>query len=96
MKEKEIIRLRHKKLQNGQTSLYLDFYFKGVRQYDFLRLYLVPEQTKADKLKNEETLRLANAIKAQRTVEFFNDLARLYNPQSRCQFDSICRMCGGK
>ena len=74
MKEKEIIRLRHKKLRNGQTSLYLDFYFKGVRQYDFLRLYLVPEQTKADKLKNEETLRLANAIKAQRTVEFFNDL----------------------
>lgn len=72
MKEKEVIRLRRKTTKTGE-SLYLDIYFKGKRRYEFLRLYLIPEHTKADKLKNEETLRLANAIKSQRTIELFNN-----------------------
>ena len=70
--EKEIIRLRRKRIQSGE-SLYLDSYFKGKRRYEFLRLYLIPERTKADKLKNEQTLRLANTIKSKRLVELFNN-----------------------
>jgi hypothetical protein len=65
---KEPIRLRAKKLANGNLSLYLDFYRDGKRDYEFLKLYLVPEKTKADKILNEETLRTANAIKAQKIV----------------------------
>lgn len=72
MHEKEIIRLRRKRIQSGE-SLYLDSYFKGKRRYEFLRLYLIPERTKADKLKNEQTLRLANTIKSKRLVELFNN-----------------------
>lgn len=72
MNEKEIIRLRRKRIQSGE-SLYLDSYFKGKRRYEFLRLYLIPERTKADKLKNEQTLRLANTIKSKRLVELFNN-----------------------
>ena len=72
MKEKEIIRLRRKATQSGE-SLYLDIYFKGKRRYEFLRLYLIPERTKADRLKNEQTLRLAIAIKSRRTIELFNN-----------------------
>ncbi len=53
--------------------LYLDIYFKGKRRYEFLRLYLIPERTKADRLKNEQTLRLAIAIKSRRTIELFNN-----------------------
>lgn len=72
MNEKEIIRLRRKRIQSGE-SLYLDSYFKGKRRYEFLRLYLIPERTKADKFKNEQTLRLANTIKSKRLVELFNN-----------------------
>ena len=72
MHEKEIMRLRRKRIQSGE-SLYLDSYFKGKRRYEFLRLYLIPERTKADKLKNEQTLRLANTIKSKRLVELFNN-----------------------
>ena len=70
---KEPIRLRTKKLSNGNLSLYLDFYRDGKREYEFLKLYLVPEKTKADKIKNEETLRTANAIKAQKIVALQNE-----------------------
>lgn len=71
-KAKEPIRLRTKKLANGNLSIYLDFYRDGKREYEFLKLYLIPEKTKADKIQNEETLRTANAIKAQKIVALQN------------------------
>ena len=73
LKAKEPIRLRSKKISNGNQSLYLDFYASGRREYEFLRLYIVPEQTKEDKERNRECLRLANAIKARRIIELQND-----------------------
>jgi integrase len=66
---KEPVRLRRKKLANGSQSLYLDIYFEGVRSYEFLKLYLVPEKTRADKDANKTTMQLAAAVKAQRIVE---------------------------
>jgi len=72
-KVKEPIRLRIKKLANGNQSLYLDFYFEGKREYEFLKLYLVPETSAASKEANRETLKLANAIKAQKIVELQNN-----------------------
>ena len=69
---KEPIKIRFKKLANGNQSIYLDFYREGKREYEFLKLYLIPEKTAADKDANAETLRLANAIKAQKIVELQN------------------------
>lgn len=69
---KEPVRLRMKEISKGNQSLYLDIYVGGKRSYEFLKLYLVPEKTRADKSKNQETLRLANAIKAQRIVQVQN------------------------
>ena len=71
-KAKEPIKLRTKKLANGNQSLYLDFYQNGQRQYEFLKLYLVPEKTPIDKSTNTQTLELANAVKAQKIVELQN------------------------
>jgi len=71
-KAKEPIKLRTKKLANGNQSLYLDFYKEGQRQYEFLKLYLVPEKTPLDKTANTQTLGLANAVKAQKIVELQN------------------------
>lgn len=66
---KDPIRLRRRKLANGTTSLYLDIYLNGKRTYEFLKMYLVPEQTRKDKEKNRDTLRLAEAVRAKRIVE---------------------------
>lgn len=77
-KEKEPIRLRFKKLANGNQSIYLDHY-KGCetltnglivpnRSYEFLKLYLLPD-TKANEAKNKATLVLANTIKSKKIVE---------------------------
>lgn len=52
IKVKEPIRLRAKKIANENESLYLDCYYNGKRQREFLKLYIVPERTKEDKEKN--------------------------------------------
>lgn len=71
MKEKikEPVRLRMKSLANGSRSLYLDIYVDGNRRYEFLKLYLVPEKTRADKALNRDTLALANSVKASRIMD---------------------------
>ena len=71
-KAKEPIRLRTKQLSNGNLSLYLDIYRDGKREYEFLKLYLIPEKTPFDKQQNAETLKTANAIKAQRIIALQN------------------------
>jgi len=72
-KVKEPIRLRTKKLANGNQSLYLDFYMEGKREYEFLKLYLIPETSVANKEANRETLKLAYAIKSKKIVELQNN-----------------------
>lgn len=69
---KEPIKLRQRKTPAGNITLYLDIYLNGKRSYEYLKLYLVPEVTRADKDNNRETLRLAEAIKAKRVVELRN------------------------
>ena len=72
-KIKEPVKIRFKKLANGNQSVYLDYYHDGKREYDFLKLYIVPEKTPIDKASNEHTRSLANAIKAQRIVALQNE-----------------------
>ncbi len=63
------VTLRRKSLVDGRASLYLDIYLDGRRSYEFLKLHLVREKTRADKEQNRQTLQLANAIRARRIVE---------------------------
>lgn len=79
---KEPIRLRRRKNQSGVVSLYLDIYIHGVRSYEYLNLYLVPERTKSDKDANRETLSLAEAIRAKRLVEIRNNVFGFSNAGS--------------
>lgn len=72
-RKNEPIKIREKKLRNGNVSLYLDLYRNGRREYEFLKLYLIPSINKEAKEANKRTLLLANAIKAQRTVDMQND-----------------------
>lgn len=68
-KIKEPVKVRKKTLSNGTVSLYLDLYYNKHREYEFLKLYLIPEKCKTDRDRNKETMALANTIKAQRIIE---------------------------
>lgn len=83
VKPKEPVRIRLKPLSNGNTSIYLDIYKDGKRRYDFLKLYLIPETDKISKDINANTLIAANAIKAQRVIEYTNNEAGISKPSSR-------------
>ena len=73
-KAKDPVKLRCKSIKNGNLSLYLDIYFKGRRRYEFLRLYLIPEQTPSDRLQNRRTLQLAHTIRMERLAEIQKSL----------------------
>ena len=78
-KAKEPVRIRYKNLANGNKSIYLDIYQNGKRVYEFLKLYLIPENSSEAKIQNENTLVAANAIKSQRIIELTNDVAGIRN-----------------
>ncbi len=72
MKTKKVptpVKLRQKKLRNGDISLYLDTYANGKRTYEFLNLYL--RSGYEHKEENQKTLILATEICERR-----NDTAR--------------------
>ncbi|MBO6170521.1 MAG: site-specific integrase [Bacteroidales bacterium] len=68
MKGKELVTLRIKPLKDGGGSLFLDYSLDGVRYKDYLKMYLVPERKKLDKIQNEQTLKTAQAIKAKKII----------------------------
>lgn len=66
LKLKEPVKIRLKPISDGNRSIYLDIYWKGVRKYEYLKLYLVPEVNPLSKEKNRETMAVAEQIKAER------------------------------
>ena len=68
-KKQEPVTLRMKALSNGGSSLYLDIYNNGERTYEFLKLYLNPEVTEADKQNNATVMEIAERIKERRIRE---------------------------
>ncbi len=58
------ITLRSKPVKDGNRSLFLEYYDKGRRTYEFLRLYIIPETDAKTKKENENALKKALAIKA--------------------------------
>lgn len=72
------IKLRQR-LKGDKISLYLDYYSQGIRKYEYLQLYLIPESenqklTKAQKDENKKTLALAESIRSKRHLEIQNGL----------------------
>lgn len=64
-----------KRNQGGKTSLYLDYYHKGKRKTEYLKLYLDPNpKSKDERELNKKTLQLAETIRAQRQIEIQNGI----------------------
>lgn len=69
MKVKEKVHINQRPTKGGGFSLHLDYRIGRKRVREFLKLYLVPVKSPADKIKNAETLRLATEIKNRRIRE---------------------------
>ena len=69
---KDTVRLRSKKLSNGTESLYLDIYSEGIRKYEFLKMYLLPEINLIIKEQNQATYKAAEAIRSKRVIQLNN------------------------
>ena len=72
MKTKELVKLRQRVMPSGRTSLYLDYTINGKRNYEYLKLYLEKGNTAEIRSHNAQTLRYAEAIRAQRLLEVRN------------------------
>lgn len=64
---KSPFKLRQRKLADGRISLYLDRSVNGKHEYEFLQLYLLPEDTAKAKRQNARTMREAESILRERT-----------------------------
>ncbi len=78
-KVKEPVRVRQRKLANGNMSLYLDAYVKGARKVESLGLYIVPERTATDRRLNIEARQIAERIKAERIMALREHGVRQWN-----------------
>lgn len=63
------ITIRTRKLANGNESIFLDIVHDGLRQTEYLKMYLIPEKTVHDKVVNKITSELAEKIRAKRLLE---------------------------
>lgn len=70
--KREAVTLRFKDLANGSKSLYFDIYYNGERKYEFLKLYINPEITEADKQNNALVMETAERLKERKTREVVN------------------------
>jgi len=72
------VTLRQRKKSN-KISLYLDYYQNGKREYEYLKLYLIPEPekgrlSKIQKDENSKILSLAESIRSKRHLEIKNGI----------------------
>lgn len=69
--QKSHITLKYKEIDNGKKSIYLDYYRDGKRIREAIRLYLLPETSKKNIRANKQTMKEAEAIRAERVNELF-------------------------
>ena len=82
-KDKAPIKLRRKKLANGNTSLFLDVYIDGQRRKEYLKLYLIPEKSSTAKEQNIKTLEIAETIRAERIINLQANKSEFFQKENK-------------
>lgn len=95
MKLKSIHLRKRKQTKKGKISLYLEYYYgmkvntdgkkSPIREYEYLDMYLLSKKKKTvtEKQQDEETLRLAESIRAKRLLEHQNESHGFKNKTKR-------------
>jgi integrase len=71
--KKQLVKVREKKLANGNKSLFLDITWDGKRTKEYLKLYIVKPKTAIDRDNNKQTEAFAENIRAKRQTELQNN-----------------------
>lgn len=95
--DKTPVRIRTKEITGGRKSIYLDIYQEGKRTYEFLRLYLLPPTSRANKDKNKETMMLTlgndiyttSKLLGHRSVRTTQIYARIVDEKRKKAVESI-------
>ena len=74
--DKTPFKLRRRKLADGRESLFIDHSVGGKHEYEFLKLYLVPETSAKAKRENVRTLRQAEEIILAKTENMIDGKAQ--------------------
>lgn len=80
--EKSPFTLRRRRLSDGRQSLFIDRRTAGGHDYDFLGLYLLPEETNKAKRANAKTLRQAEDILQERVEAWLIEQTSANIPKS--------------
>jgi integrase len=86
VKKKEPVKLRQRALANGNYTLYLDIYWKGLREYEFLNLYVKKSNKQIDKEQNKNTLLLADQIRSQRVLDLVSGKYKIQQSKATIMF----------
>ena len=78
-KAKEIVKLRFKKLKNGEKSAYFDIYRNGVREYLWQEERLVPELDEVTKENNQKLMLLFEERRRSLIAEMTIDKSGIAN-----------------
>ncbi len=92
--DKSPYKLRQRTLADGRVSLFIDHTVNGKHEYEFLKLYLLPETSEKIRRENARTLRKAEKIILEKGEAFIHEKAETAKGQDKssillCEFIDI-------
>ena len=92
--DKSPYKLRQRKLADGRVSLFIDRTVNGTHEYEFLKLYLLPETSEKVRRENARTLRKVEEIILEKGEAFIHEKAESAKGQDKsgillCEFIDI-------
>lgn len=78
------VTLRQRKKDTNRISLYLEFYDKGTRKYEYLNMHLQEKpKTSLERQHNKEKLQIAEGIRSKRELDWLNGMQGFVNSEKR-------------